>query len=161
MTYVFSVRGDPILVSALSQRISLGCLTLGRVWKPPCIAQRRWETTLWSALGFGAEIEVALLADPLLLLGTAVIPWDRSLQPTEPWWHFPGRRVAVSQALQRFSTHRSSVFQLCTARTGVQSIWSICCQINVQAGFWIQVFHREQCEWQLGERTERCECPVL
>lgn len=112
---VFSVRSDPVLVLVLSKRISLGCLTLGHVWKPSCIV-------LCSTLGFGADMEVALLADPSLVAGTAVIPWDRSLLPTEPWWHFPGRRAAVSQALQRFSTHHSNVFQLCTARTEVQSI---------------------------------------
>lgn len=41
--------------------------------------------------------------------------------------------LVCSQTLQQFCMHGSNVFQLCTAEMGGQSIWSICCQINVQS----------------------------
>lgn len=41
--------------------------------------------------------------------------------------------LLCSQALQQFCMPGSNVFQLCTAEMGGQSIWSICCQINVQS----------------------------
>lgn len=64
------------------------------------------------------------------------VPWDRS-SPAHgavvPLAQANRGCYALSQALQQFSMHCGTVFQLCTAGMGVHSNWFICCQINVQS----------------------------
>lgn len=66
----------------------------------------------------------------------SAVPWDRS-SPAHgavvPVARANRGCYAVNQVLQPFGMHHGNVFQLCTARMGVQSFWSICCQINVQS----------------------------
>lgn len=107
------------------------------------------------------------------LQGMAVVPirmnasvrlWGRSspaLRAVVPLAGANGLYYALSKVPQRFSMHRSNVFQLSRLEWGTNPSDPSAVKLMSKAGFWIQVFHEKQPEWQLGERIQRCELPAL
>lgn len=174
--YVFSVRDGSIRVSDVTLRICLQYfINFASSWKP--WEQMRLGSEQFSVVWYGlmwkwhlslvshdsASVVVPIRMNLPVRVCRSAVPWDRPMdhQLLEQWCHYARQRGTVVHSGTEACMDGSNVFQLCTAKMGANLADPSAVKLMSKAAFWIQVFHKEQPEWQLRERIQRCEFPAL
>lgn len=177
--YVFSVRDGSIRVSDVSLRICLQYfINFASSWKP--WEQMRLGSEQFSVVWYGlmwkwhlsllshdsASVVVPIRMNLPVRVCRSAVPWDRpigspALGAVVPLCKAEGDCCAFRHWSSSACMDGSNVFQLCTAKMAANLAYPSAVKLMSKAAFWIQVFHKEQPEWQLWERIQRCEFPAL